>query len=229
MSQHKAFWNKEYKNPEHLALSMNPSEDLEKFTRWIDRQFGGAVFNRTSQVLDLGCGNGRNLIYLAQNFGCRGVGYDISDEAIRQAEKAGEGMPLKFETRSIAEPISLPDESVDVALDMMTSHFLREKEREALRTEILRVLKYDGWLFFKTFLAEGDLHVKRLIAENPADEKNAYIHPKLGVYEYVWTEDAIYEFFGPYFEIRKIEKSHKHIMHGKAFKRRTVTVYLQKK
>ncbi len=112
---------------------------------------------------------------------------------------------------------------------MMTSHFLRKGEREALRAEILRVLRPDGWLFFKSFWAEGDLHVKRLLEEHPADEENAYIHPEFKVYEYVWTEEALYEFFGEYFEIHKIEKSHKHIMHGKAFKRRTASVYLKKK
>ena len=230
--RHKAFWNKEYKTSEHLALSDNPAEDLMKFCRWQEREYGGQVLNRTLSVLDLGCGNGRNLVFLAGEYGCRGTGFDISEEAVRLAVRvaAEKGLSerLAFETRSIAEPLPLPDVSVGLVLDMMTSHFLRAAEREALRAEILRVLKPGGWLFFKSFFAEGDLHVRRLLAEHPADEPGAYIHPELGVYEYAWTEEALRAFFEPFFIIHKMDPSHLHLLRGKAFKRRTISVYLQK-
>jgi SAM-dependent methyltransferase len=228
MGKHKDFWNKEYRTGEHLALSDEPAEDLEKFCRFLERAEGKAHLNVTMQSLDLGCGNGRNLIYLAQSYGMRGVGYDISDVAVRQAETASTGLPLKYTVRSIEGPLDLPDRSVALALDMMTSHFLKEKEREFLRDEILRVLRPGGWLFFKSFCADKDLHVKRLLKESPGDEEGAYIHPKIGVYEFAWSERGLREFFTPYFEIRKIERSHKHMSHGKAFKRRTITAYLQK-
>jgi len=80
-----AFWDAEYKDGGHLALSMNPSEDLEKFVRWLEREEGRKVLNITSSVLDLGCGNGRNLIWLSETYGMRGVGYDISSEAVKQS------------------------------------------------------------------------------------------------------------------------------------------------
>ena len=228
MSKHQQFWNAEYKSSKHLQLSDEPAEDLEKFCRWAERNFGRRFLNPLALALDLGSGNGRNLIYLAKNFGMRGVGYDISDVAIKQAEAASKELPVKYTVRSIEGLIDLKDNSVDVVLDMMTSHFLREKEREVLRAEILRVLKPGGWLFYKSFLADQDLHVRRLLKENPADEQDAYIHPELGVYEHVWTEQSLHEFFSPYFDIHKIERSHKHMNNGKAFKRRTVVAYLQK-
>ncbi|MEK7152305.1 MAG: class I SAM-dependent methyltransferase, partial [Patescibacteria group bacterium] len=62
----KTFWNKEYRQGEHLALSTRESEDLIKFTLWLKREYGGDFLNPSDSVLDLGCGNGRNLIYLAQ-------------------------------------------------------------------------------------------------------------------------------------------------------------------
>ena len=209
-------------------LSDEPAEDLEKFCRWLERNYGKRYLNVTTRALDLGSGNGRNLIYLAQNYGLRGIGYDISDEGVKIAKRASEGLPIVYEVRSIEGIFGLPDNSVDIVLDMMTSHFLREKEREALRNEIYRVLKPSGFFFFKSFLAEEDMHVKRLLKENPADEKNSYIHPTLGVYEHVWTEPSLHEFFSEQFAIEKIERSFKHIRDGKAWKRRTVCVYLQK-
>ena len=238
MSKHSEFWNKEYKTSEHLALSNLPAEDLEKFCRWAERNYGRRFLNPLARVLDLGCGNGRNLIFLARTYGMRGVGYDISSEAVKlaghasrlEAKHGGQAkeLPIVYTARSIEGAIDLPDHSVDMVLDMMTSHFLKEKEREFLRDEILRVLKPSGWLFFKSFLAEQDLHVRRLLKENPADEKDSYIHPKLGVYEHVWTEGSLREFFGPYFDIQKIERSHKHMKGGRAFKRPTVTSSLPK-
>ena len=237
----KKFWNKEYKRftqpggePTYLALSTEPAEDLEKFTRWLERSAsrrnGRSILNPLTKVLDLGCGNGRNLIYLAKNFGCHGVGYDNSSEAIKQAKGVAETRTiLNFEIRSIREPILLPDNSINLVLDMMTSHILRAEERQKFRQEIIRVLKTGGWLLFKTFLLEDDDHAKRLLREHPAGEPNSYIHPKFKVFEHVWTIFEIKEFFSPNFEVHKIEKSRKHRSHGRAFRRRTVTVYLQKR
>jgi SAM-dependent methyltransferase len=226
--EHRDFWNREYKTSEHLALSTAPSEDLEKFARFLERGWKREFLNPAATVLDLGCGNGRNLIYLAERFGMRGIGYDVSDIAIGDAVRASDGLPIEYEVRSIADTLSVRDESMTIVLDMMTSHFLKKAEREALKGEILRILRPGGWLFFKSFLAEDDLNVKRLLREHPADEENAYIHPKIGVYEYVWTENAVYDFLGKEFEIHKFHKSHKHLRRGRAGKRRTFSAYLQK-
>ncbi len=223
-----AFWDAEYKDGGHLALSTNPSEDLEKFTRWAEREYGKSLLNITASVLDLGCGNGRNLIWLAQQYGVRGVGYDISAEAVKQAKRHSTelGLTLSYEATSIARPVPLPDESQTVVLDMMTSHFLKAPEREALIQEIFRVLRPGGFLFYKTFLLDEDTHAERMIAENPADEKNTYIHPKIGVPEHVSTQEEIEDMYGKYFTIHKVHKSHRH--RGKGAKRRSITLYMQK-
>jgi SAM-dependent methyltransferase len=227
-NQNKEFWNREYQTSEHLTLSTDVSEDLEKFVRWNERNFKKQYLNTYTRALDLGCGNGRNLIYLAEYHGIRGTGYDISDVAIRHAIGASGDLPIEYAVHSIAEPLPVADGSQTLVLDMMTSHFLKKAERETLKEEILRVLRPGGWLFFKSFLADEDLHTKRLLKEHPADEEGAYIHPAIGVYEYAWTEDAVREFFADRFEMHKFNKSHKHIIRGKAGKRRTFSAYLQK-
>lgn len=246
MSSGKNFWDKEYKSSEHFSLSDRPAEDLLKFTRWLERESGKQFLNPTINVLDLGCGNGRNLIYLSQMFGCHGVGYDISDVAIKQAKitselpigpaiKAKKGERengskfLKFEARSIVGKFDLADTSFDIVLDMMTSHYLPEKERLELIKEIARVIKPGGWLFYKTFLLDEDLNAKRMIHDYPSSEPNSYIHPSIGSLEHVSTEDEIRVLYEPYFEIKKIEKTGKHILRGKAGKRRSIIAYLERK
>ena len=239
----KGFWNKEYKKgkpgsrntgsakqrDKHLALSNNPSEDLIKFTKWLERNDDLIKLNSHASVLDLGCGNGRNLIYLAKTFGLRGVGYDVSIEAIKQAQTLSKDLRLKYETRSIAGKITEPDSSHSLVLDMMTSHFLNEAERKNLINEIDRVLVPGGWLYLKTFFKEDDINAAHLLKEHPAEEKGSYIHPKIGVAEHVFSEDEIKEALNEHFIIHKMLRSHRHVDRtGHAGKRRSISVYAQK-
>jgi len=223
-----SFWNAEYRSGNHLALSNNPSEDLAKFTRWLERGYGRTYLNPTVSVLDLGCGNGRNLIYLAKNFGIKGIGIDNSSEAISQAKRASANLPLEYQIRSIANPLLIQDNSQTFVLDMMTSHFLKSDGRTNLRQEIIRVLKPDGWLFWKTFLRDEDEHAERLLRENPAEETGSYIHPKIGLAEHVFTETEIESVLSEHFFIRKILKSHGHLRKGHTGKRRSISIYAQK-
>lgn len=224
-----AFWDQEYAKPEHLALSTEVSEDLEKFTRWLERQTKRTLLNPACSAIDFGCGNGRNLIYLAQNFGMHGIGYDSSSAAISEANRLSEGLQLKYQTRSIAGVFdTINDDSQTLALDMMSSHFLKKDERTLLRDEIHRTLKPGGYLFMKTFVSDGDLHTKRLIAEQPGKEEGSYIHPVIGVQEFVYSEEGLYAFLSEKFIVHKIYLSHKHALRGKARKRRTISVYAEK-
>jgi len=226
-----AFWDQEYTNPEHLSMSVEVSGDLEKFTRWLERQTKRAILNPTSSVIDFGCGNGRNLLYLAGSYGMHGYGCDSSSAAIREAKMLAEkeGVHLNYETRSMAGTYEgIPDETYTLALDMMSSHFLKKEQRELLRDEIHRVLKPGGYLFMKTFLRDEDIHTARLIKEKPGDEDGSYIHPVIGVQEHAYSEEDLVEFLGEKFIIHKTYPSHKHKSKGKARKRRTISVYAQK-
>lgn len=224
-----SFWDFEYTEGGHLKLSDAPAGDLLKFCRWLQRQTGNEILNPTNSVVDFGCGNGRNMIYLAENFGMHGHGFDISTAAIKIAKQASTQYQLQYQARSIAGPFpTLKDESQMLVLDMMSSHFLNTAERELLREEMYRVLKPGGYLFLKTHLGDGDLHTRRLLADAPAKESNTYIHPVMGVPEHVYFEEPLMEFLGERFEIQKIYRSHKHISKGQARKRRTIAVYARK-
>ena len=232
------FWDHEYKvgglpasesrQAGNLKLSTEVSGDLEKFTRWRNRQKNLTPLSGEMKALDVGCGNGRNLIFLAREFNLSGTGYDSSSAAIAEAKKLSRDLPIVYETRSMVGELSLPDQSQDLVLDMMSSHFLNEPERHTLRDEIHRVLKPGGWLFMKTFLLDGDLHTKRLLEERPGTEAGTYIHPVIGVPEYVYSEQELVEFLEEKFIVQKTYRSHKHISHGKARKRRTISVYAEK-
>jgi ubiquinone/menaquinone biosynthesis C-methylase UbiE len=223
-----AFWDREYTDPQHLKLSTVESADLTKFTRFAIRQKRGDIFTVGNSAFDAGCGNGRNLIYLAEAFRMKGVGVDISSAAIAQAKAASHDYNIRYHVGSAGAPLPAPDESQSVALDMMTSHFLTQTERVALRDELHRVLQPGGWLFMKTFLKDGDLHTSRLLHEFPAAEEGAYIHPVMGVAEYVYSEEELVKFLKEKFIIRKVYRSHRHRTKKGAGKRRTISIYAEK-
>lgn len=223
------FWDHEYAHGGHLKLSDAAAEDLKKCCRWLERRYPGEYLAAGNSAIDFGCGNGRNLIYLAHTYGMHGTGYDISSAAIKQARSAATELPLSFTARSIAGVFTeVPDASQSLALDMMTSHFLSAGERAQLRDEIWRVLVPGGFLFMKTHLGDGDLHTKRLLAEAPANAPHTYIHPVMGVPEYVYYEADLRAFLEPYFTIEQVYRSHKHVRRGHARKRRTIAVYARK-
>lgn len=260
----KEFWNKEYKDPKHLTLSTEPSADLLEFVKWASRNAEWPAFPKHGFILDIGCGNGRNLVPLCHEFNMNGLGTEISEAALEQARnfanraKTGEGLSedqmagkrnpgLKIEFLNLGaeQLIPLPDQSVDVVLDMMVSHQLVKSDREQLAREIARVLKPYGWLFFKSFIIDGDINAKRMIAEHPitrdlinknpklADENgkpehNSYIHPHTHGIEHVFDDDELVDLYAPYFKIHKMKKSYKHVRDGKPHKRRTVSMYLER-
>ncbi len=229
----KEFWNKEYKDPGMFALSDEVSADLVKFTRWMQKEYGKDVLRSDITVLDAGCGNGRNLLWMNEQFRVHGYGYDISDQAIEQAKavaaKQQWGSKLTFVVRSLDQLLPLENESVDIVIDAMSSHFLKNVERARYVSELARVVKPQGVIFFKSFYAERDSHTKELLEKHGAGEENAYIHPKLKVYEYVWTDAALEASFGEHFILMKKELSGKHHIKGKPAKRRSVVCYFEKK
>ncbi len=231
--KNKKFWDKEYNKRgagHNLAVSTAPSSDLVKFLKWLDKHpESGVELGAGSFVYDIGCGNGRNLLYLAREFGMIGAGFDISDEAIAHAKSKADkhNLNLGFKVKALDGLIDMPDNSVDLALDMMVSHFLNARGRNSLRKEIARVLKPGGWLFYKTFLLDGDRNAKRMLKEYPSGEEGTYMHPKMSVAEHVSSEEEIRELYGEYFNLHKVLKSHNHLKNGRANKRRSISVYAQ--
>jgi len=227
-----AFWDREYTNPEHLKLSERESADLAKFTRWIVRQKREDILTPGYSAIDAGCGNGRNLIYLAQEYDMKGVGVDISSAAIAQARRmtqtVDKGSDISYTVGTAGAPLPAEDESQSLALDMMTSHFLTTQERAALRDELWRTLQPGGFLFMKTFLRDEDGHTARLLKEAPGPEEGSYIHPVMGVPEHVYYERDIREFLSEKFIIRQIYRSHRHKSKDGRGKRRTISIYAEK-
>jgi SAM-dependent methyltransferase len=197
-------WEQEYQQPQFLTLGTEPLTVVKEFCKWLRRD--EKVELEKCTVLDLGCGNGKNVKYFVEGYAKSGIGYDISKTAIVAAKKLSEGLDIKYEVRSIGEKFPLENESVDIILDVTSSNSLSEFEREVYLQETQRVLKPGGYLFVRALCLDGDKNAKQLIKENPGSEKDTYILPNVRVTERVFTKQDLVDTYGKYFEIVRLEK-----------------------
>lgn len=102
-------------------------------------------------VLDCGCGNGRNLVYLLRNgFDVYGVDQEPrAIDAIRElASELAPQLPAQNFRVEPVESMSFADASADVVLSSAVLHFARdEKQFRAMVREMWRVLRPGGILF----------------------------------------------------------------------------------
>lgn len=74
----------------HVGLFENKTDSLNKAYQQatdylIKKILSFAPINKKSLILDVGCGTGRTLAEICHQFGCRGIGVDISGEQIKDA------------------------------------------------------------------------------------------------------------------------------------------------
>jgi len=98
-------------------------------------------------ILDVGCGVGATVCYIAKRQGCKAVGVDISERmierAMRRAEREGVEKEVEFQ---VADAQALPfDESVfDIVICESVTAFLEDKEKAI--SECVRVTKPGGYI-----------------------------------------------------------------------------------
>jgi SAM-dependent methyltransferase len=202
-------WEREYRDPTFLTLGTEALGEVKTFVKWLKKELRGKV-GRTLpdyRALDLGCGNGKNLNYLVRQFIDEGIGYDISPTAIAHAQTSADGLRCSYDVRSIAEPFPLPDQSIDLVLDVTASNALTSREREHMLTEIARVLRPDGYLFTRALCKDGDVNAKNLIKKFPGAEADTYQLGDTGIVERVFTKEAISETYSQFFDIVHLEKT----------------------
>ena len=225
-------WEEEYQKPKLITQSLQVQKDFLRFIHWLKKN-KHLDFERKFRVLDLGCGIGKNAFYLAKNFPAELVAYDFSQTAIEKAKKKLKDFRLEgsisFELRDIRKKIPLEDHSIDLALDIMSSHNLSKKERDFYLRELYRIMKPGAFLYWRTFAKEGDKNAKALLKKFPGSEEFTYIHPELGVQERIFSGPEIKEIYAPYFRVvRMLRKTGYQKFNNQVYKRNYWNVYLQR-
>jgi tellurite methyltransferase len=111
----------------------------------------------TLHFLEMGCGSGVNLRWLAEK-GVRVSGIDIADQAVElcrdSLNRAGLGDRVELLARGSVTQVPLPDGSVDGIVEACVFQHLRRADREAAFAEVRRLLR-PGGLFVGYLLEVG--------------------------------------------------------------------------
>ncbi len=183
-------------------------------------------------VLDAGCGNGRNAVYLAKR-GCSVTGVDFSREAIKEtrnrAALAGVEKRVTTLEHFIDDPLPLPAETFDAALDCYTfCHFLDDELGEGFWRELTRLLRPGGEVLSIVFSPDDEYYEQFLSPQ--AQNRMIVFDPSNGVSKRLYTEGQIQRYFNQLFEYRFLARfEFKDVVHGKTYNRVVLISVLRKR
>ena len=128
----------------------------EQWDRFRSKPFPKTIFYLSKnwekgKILDVGCGNGRNLIPFAEkNFTCEGV--DFSIEMLNHAKSKFKKLNLKSKFH-VANMIDLPfkDNSFDYLICIASFHHLNKIDQQKTLLEFKRILKSNGKIYITTW------------------------------------------------------------------------------
>jgi len=96
-------------------------------------------------ILDIGCGYGRDEIYLSKYLNCHIRAIDSSQKAISAAQNTASS--LKNVDFAVCNFTELAEDKYDVVFISNLYHSIRERERKALRDKLKNLLRPDSMLF----------------------------------------------------------------------------------
>jgi len=217
-------WELEYQSPQLLTKDQEPTKAFRSFVSWLTKEQG--IDLSVARVLDIGCGTGRNLLYLSEHYGTEGVGLDISDTALSLAKERAP--QITWLQHDLEQGLPSFDQSFDIVIDSTTSHLVSETARESLVRDVLEVLGPGGFLYVRTLTKDGDRNAHNLMKHMPGPEFDSYIHPKLGVVEHVWSSERIRDLYEDFEVVYEKKYTGYQKWGAQSYKRRYLNLYLQK-
>jgi ubiquinone/menaquinone biosynthesis C-methylase UbiE len=199
--EQRRIWEEEHSNP-YVLKQMDSSEASSGVARFWDF----LKDKNNAAGIEIGCGKGRNVIWLAEQ-GADMHGLDFSSAAIAAAKKraaeAGAGKSAAFLVQDVTEPWQLADNSFDFGIDCFATTDIESVEgRLFAMQEMRRVLKPGGYLLAYLLSTDDEFH-KEMIRKSPAGERNAFLHPTTGKFEKTYDEKDIEDTFKGFDVVRK--------------------------
>ncbi len=189
-SEQQEAWEQEHKTPTVL-LQMDQEEassGVQIFHTWITEN----TKLTSPKALEIGCGKGRNCIWLAQQ-GIEATGFDFSQTAIEKARHRAllaHADKASFVLQDATIPWKFEDNSFDLGIDCFAfTDIESEENRNFAAKEFYRVLKVGGYLLVYALSTDDEFH-KEMIKKHPSTEKNALVHPT-GKFEKVFDAEEI--------------------------------------
>jgi len=134
-------WNEIYKKEEDFSYYdfNNPHPDIPSLFK---------SFPKESKILDLGCGSGRNLVFLAKK-GFQMYGLDNAEKGLKtiKTKLKKEKLNASFENQSFFQTLPYQDNFFDILISIQAIQHGSESEIKKAIKEIYRTLKPSGKIF----------------------------------------------------------------------------------
>ncbi len=170
-----SIWDAEHARPNVLVQmdSEEASSGVVKFLKFLE---GENV--RDIKGVEMGCGKGRNVIWLAQRVSVM-YGFDFSPTAIEEAKRRAQKQKVEnayFDVQDATVTWKYDSNYFDIAIDCFALTDIESSEgRICAIKEFWRVLKSGGYLFAYLLSTDDEFH-KEMIQKTPAKEKGAFHH-----------------------------------------------------
>jgi ubiquinone/menaquinone biosynthesis C-methylase UbiE len=181
------FWDKVYGDNGHI-WGTEPSELAFAAVEYLHMY---KQDNQPVNIVDIGCGYGRDTFYLAESLQCTVLGIDRSEKAIEIAsEMLSDANHGKVAFRK-CDFTDLDYEEYDIVFASHLYHLLNSEERKKLRRTITRLMKPKGLLFLSTLSVKDPEHYGK--GNLVPGEINSFFDK---TYLHLCTKDELLDDFG---------------------------------
>ena len=159
MNKYIDVWNKLHKD---FSINNKP-----KYDDWLD-EFKDIIDNVSSEIIDLGCGvTGNNTLYLLEK-GKRVLSCDFAEEALKVVDQIEGSKTLLFD---MLDKFPFEDNYTDLIIADLSLHYFSDKDTKRTIKEIKRVLKPNGYLFFRVN-SINSTEYKQIISKGILEKEN---------------------------------------------------------
>lgn len=117
------FWEEAYQNDKVSAFSAEPNMTIKEFEYLIDKQ---------SNIIEIGCGEGQNVLYLAKQGYCNVNAFDISVHGIAKLRKRCQSDGVQVNAFTADLRTYQFERKYDVIMSFGTLHFVQKSDWKAL-------------------------------------------------------------------------------------------------
>jgi SAM-dependent methyltransferase len=192
--------------------------------------------SRLRTAVDVGCGKGRNSLYLAKQ-GMKVTSLDFTPAAIAAlnaaAAAAGLNDKIRASAHDVTEPWPVGREDVDLIIDAFCfKHISPRDQRLLYKQNMLSVLGLRGH-YLISFASIGDGYYGRYVRkERPEGEtgvEEIIIDPVNGIESVLYSREHVVSFFAPELDIfAEVKHNKSSVMHGHTYERETYALLFRR-